>query len=82
MVRTQVQLTHEQLGALRRISAETGRSVADLVREGVKLYLEAQKRPPREELARRALSVVGRCSSGLGDVSENHDRYLAEDFLQ
>ena len=80
MVRTQVQLTEEQLGALRRISADKNRSVADLVREGVKLYLEAQRRPPREELVRRALSVVGKFSSGRGDVSENHDRYLADAF--
>ena len=80
MVRTQIQLTEEQLGALRRISAGTGRSVADLVREGVKLYLEAQRRPPREELVRRALSIVGKFSSGPGDVSENHDRYLADAF--
>ncbi len=47
MVRTQVQLVEEQVAALRRISAETGRSMADLVREGVKLCLEAHKRPSR-----------------------------------
>ena len=78
MVRTQVQLAEEQVAALRRISAETGRSMADLVREGVKLYLEAHKRPSREELVRRALSIVGKYSSGPGDVSVNHDEYLAD----
>lgn len=32
MIRTQVQLTEEQMEALRRLSARTRRSVADLVR--------------------------------------------------
>jgi hypothetical protein len=82
MVRTQVQLTDEQLAALRRISAETGRSIADLVREGVKLYLEAQRRPSRDELVQRALSIVGKYSSGLRDVAQKHDHYLAEDFYK
>jgi len=82
MIRTQVQLTEQQASSLRRIAAETGRSVADLVREGVDLYLDATKGPPREELVRRALSAIGKYSSGLKDVSVNHDRYLAEDFLK
>ena len=51
MVRTQIQFEEEQLNALRRSSAETGRSISDLVREGVKLYLGSQKRPSREEQA-------------------------------
>ena len=82
MVRTQVQLTEQQIKALRQLSAETDRSIADLIREGVNLYLDARKGPSREELVRRALGVIGMSSSGLSDVSENHDRYLAEDFLK
>ena len=35
MVRTQVHLDEKQLQALKQRSAETGRSIADLVREGV-----------------------------------------------
>ena len=34
MIRTQVQLSPEQVEALRRLSAATGRSIADLVRQG------------------------------------------------
>jgi len=68
------------MSALRRISADTGRSMADLVREGVDLYLKTRTGPSREELVRRALSIVGKYSSGLTDVGQNHDRYLAEDF--
>ncbi len=54
--------------------------MADLVREGVDLYLQTRAGPSREELVRRALSIVGKYSSGLSDVGRNHDRYLAEDF--
>jgi len=68
------------MAALRQISADTGRSVADLVREGVDLYLGSRLQPSREELVRRALSIVGKYSSGLTDIGRNHDRYLAEDF--
>ena len=80
MVRVQVRLTLEQVQALRQLSADSGRPIADLVREGVDLYLSSRKRPDRNELWERALSVVGRFSSGLTDVSREHDRYLAEAF--
>jgi hypothetical protein len=80
MIRTQIQLDEEQLKALRQSSAETGRSVADLVREGVKLYLNSRKRPSREEQVRRAIAAIGKYRSGIKDGSVNHDRYLAEDF--
>lgn len=80
MIRTQIQLDEEQLKALRQSSAETGRSVADLVREGVKLYLSSRKRPSREEQVRRAIAAIGKYRSGIKDGSVNHDRYLAEDF--
>ena len=83
MVRTQVQLTEEQLEKLRRISSENGKSVAELVRLGVELYLQAASRPDMDELRQRALRAVreSRFSSGLKDVGVNHDKYLAEDFL-
>jgi len=80
MVRTQIQFEEEQLNALRRSSAETGRSISDLVREGVKLYLISQKRPSRDEQVRRAIAAVGKFKSGIKDGSVNHDRYLAEAF--
>jgi hypothetical protein len=81
MKRTQIQLTGQQLEALRQLSAETGKSVAELVREGVDLYLSRRNHVDREELVRRALSIVGKYSSGQSDVARNHDKYLAEDFL-
>lgn len=80
MVRTQVQLTETQMKALRHLAAATGRSIADLVRRGVELYLGAEQRASREEQVARALRVAGKFSSGAKDGSANHDRYLAEAF--
>ena len=81
MVRTQVQLTEEQIEKLRRISAENGKSVAELVRLGVELYLQSRSKPDTDELRERARRMAGRFSSGEpNDVSEKHDDYLAEAF--
>ena len=77
MVRTQVRLTERQLDTLRELSTATGRSVAELVRLGVELYLSSQHRPSRKEQIDRALRALGKFSSGCNDVSVHHDRYLA-----
>ena len=82
MIRTQIQLTEKQAEALHEISRRTGTSVAELVRQSVDVYLKSKWQPDREELVRRALSIVGKFSSGPGDVGTNHDRYLAEDFSE
>jgi hypothetical protein len=82
MVRTQVQLTARQLQALRSASAATGRSVADLVREGVDQYLAGRNELRREEQIERAIRVAGRFSSGRSDVSASHDKHLAEVFVR
>lgn len=82
MIRTQVQLTERQLQALRDASASTGRSVADLIREGVDQYLVGRSELGREERIERAIRVAGKFSSGRTDVSAKHDKHLAEAFGQ
>ena len=79
MHRTQIQLTTQQLEALRALSATEHRSVAELVRESVDQYVERAS-PNRIELMKRALEVAGKFSSGYTDISARHDDYLAEDF--
>ncbi|MGO9256586.1 MAG: ribbon-helix-helix protein, CopG family [Bryobacteraceae bacterium] len=80
MIRTQVQLTDRQLEALRQASAATGRSVADLIRQGVDQYLAGRSELAREERIERAIRVAGKFSSGRSDVSANHDKHLAGAF--
>ena len=80
MVRTQVQLTEDQQSALRDLSATTGRSVSDLVRDAVERAISGAPRVTRREQIERALRLAGRFASGSSDVSANHDEYLAEAF--
>jgi hypothetical protein len=77
MVRLQVQLTEEQVAALREMSGQTGVSLAALVREAVSSALERRSGDDRWE---RAFGVVGAFDSGSSDVSERHDRALAEAY--
>ena len=78
MVRTQIQLTEEQSRFLKRLAAERDVSVASLIREAIERLKDSKDGPDREELKRRALSVVGMFRSGKSDISVNHDKYLAE----
>jgi hypothetical protein len=77
MVRTQIQLTEEQAREVKQLAAERGVSVANVIRDAVDRELEEKGRAARWERARRA---IGKYRSGLGDVAEEHDKYLAEDF--
>lgn len=80
MIRTQVQLTEIQIESLRQLSSQSGRSMADLIREGVDAILAARRRPSREQRVERALRAAGRFRSGSTDISREHDRYLTEAF--
>ena len=82
MVKTQVQLQEKDLAELRRMAAEEGVSVSELVRRGVKQVLESRHRPSREELWERARAVAGKYRSGKHDIAQRHDDYLAEDYLR
>jgi metal-responsive CopG/Arc/MetJ family transcriptional regulator len=80
MIRTQVQLTEEQVHSLREIAASEGVSMSEVVRRAIEDTVRARHLPSRAELRRRALAVVGRFRSGLPDVAVEHDRELAEAF--
>lgn len=78
MVRTQIQLTEEQARALKRLAAERGVSMAELVREGVDEVLHDVEGQRRWE---RLMSTAGIGRGGGGNVAEEHDRYLAEALM-
>lgn len=75
MERVQLQLSDSQISALRERSEATGRSIAALVREAVEIWIAEDARHTRIE---RAVAAIGGFHSGLGDLAENHDRYLDE----
>lgn len=88
MIRTMIQLTEEQLKALKELAKARKVSVASLVRESVAQYMAAStKSAEREEKRLRALAFIRKIKSGeiqshdiegKTDVSINHDKYLAE----
>lgn len=80
MPRLIITLTAEQDSRLRRISRDRSTSMAEVVR----IALDALPATPtidRAERIRRIVEVSGKYRSGFSDIAENHDRYLAEDFL-
>jgi Arc/MetJ-type ribon-helix-helix transcriptional regulator len=78
MVRTQIQLTEAQAGALKDLASRRGVSLSELVRQGVERILAEND---REDKWRRATAVLGRFDDPATDVSVNHDKYLDEAYL-
>jgi Arc/MetJ-type ribon-helix-helix transcriptional regulator len=78
LVRTQVQLTQEQATELKRLAATSGRSMADLVREGVDRLLRDQTGLTRQERMQRAARVFGTFTSGARDLASRHDDHFAD----
>lgn len=76
MVRTQIQLTEEQYESARKAAASQGISLAEYVRRSLDQSLAKDL---GMEIRRLALDFAGSGRSGLSDLAEQHDRYLAED---
>jgi len=80
MIRTQIQLTEEQSRKVKEVAKREDISMAEAIRRAVDHWLATYGDMSPAERRERALSVIGRFSSGLGDVAENHDAYLAEAY--
>lgn len=78
MVRTQVQITKEQARFLKELSYKRGISSAELIRQSIELFRQSMLEPSMQEKHRHAKEFIGKYSSGLGDISVEHDRYLDE----
>ncbi len=78
MIRTQIQLTEEQISKLKRIAGREQKSVAELIRQAIDQWLVLAEPLSIEERKQRALSIMGKYHSGLADVGVNHDKYLNE----
>jgi hypothetical protein len=79
MIRTQIQLTEEQMAALRRRSQRENVSIAELVRQAIDAFARAEP-PGRREVRDRAIRAAGRFASGVRDTSSRHDEALADAF--
>lgn len=88
MIRTMVQLTEEQLNALKELAKARNVSIASLVRESVEQYVTtATQKTEHEEKRLQALEFIRKIKNGeiqshdiegKTDVSVNHDKYLEE----
>ncbi|MHB0978910.1 MAG: ribbon-helix-helix domain-containing protein [Thermoleophilia bacterium] len=77
MIRLQIQLDNDQARELRRTAEEDGVSQAEVTRRALGAYLR-ERQGPRGPAVQRALTMIGRGSSGCPDFADEHDRYLAE----
>ena len=80
MIRRQMQLSEEQLEALKRLAAKQNLSVAMLVRNAIASLLKSERIDSAEDRRRRAMEAAGRFASGRKDVSRKHDAYLTEAY--
>jgi plasmid stability protein len=72
----------EKLAAPTDAAIESGRNVSES-QTPYFAYKVSRALPhlSKEERKRRALSIIGKFSSGLPDIAQNHDDYLAEAYL-
>lgn len=82
MVRTQIQLTEEQMERLKAMAVDANVSLAELIRRGVSLLVSEKPEASVAERRSRAVAVAGRFRSGRSDVSQHHDDHLAEAFSE
>lgn len=82
MVRTQIQLTEEQVKALKKIALSRHLSIAEIIRQAVDTVIRTNTMVDIEERRKRAIDIAGKFSSGKRDISRNHDAYLAEAFAK
>ena len=74
----QIYLDTDEDETLRYLARKRGKSMGALIRESVARYLAAEI-PVEED---PALGIIGLGRSGITDLSENHDKYLAEMELE
>ncbi|MGE5280947.1 MAG: CopG family transcriptional regulator [Chloroflexota bacterium] len=75
MVRTIIQLPEDQAAALAQEARRRGISKAAVVREALKPLLA---REGDDTAVEKALGAAGAGASGVSDLAERHDAYLAE----
>ena len=79
MIRTQIQLTEEQLKNLKRLASKKHVSISELIRQGVNVLIRSGE-ANIEDRKKRAIAAAGRFRSGKKDISVKHDEYLTEAF--
>jgi len=82
MVRTQIQMTEEQVKRLKKMAVLERRSMADLIRQAVDTFVATKAGTDIDERRLRAIAVAGSFHSKAGDLAKSHDKYLAEAYCK
>jgi Arc/MetJ family transcription regulator len=80
MVRTQIQLTDAQAQALKALGLTEGKSMAELIRDGVDNLLRSRGTIDREAVKARSMAALGRFKSGVSDLGSSHDDHVSDAF--
>ncbi len=82
MIRTHIQLTREQVKALKELSVSEGVSISALVRRGVNFLITEEGYREHQEYRRRAACAAGRFRSVFSDLSTEHDLHFGESLAE
>ncbi len=77
MVRTQIQLSEDEVEAVKKLARERSVSMAAVIRDAVDEYISRESGPSLDERWRRSLAAVGGFRSGRSDLSQTHDDEFA-----
>ena len=83
--RTQSFFDEDRYLWLKQTAAEENKSLAEMLREGVDELREKRARKKRQQYStayKEILGLAGKGKKGPGDVSVNHDKYLADWLYQ
>ena len=75
MIRTQIQFEQKTYETLKTKSQATGKSISELVRRSLDRSIAEQE---IDQKWVRALSSMGKFSSGLNNLAEKHDDHLGD----
>jgi plasmid stability protein len=81
MATAQIELTDEQMAALRAAAERRRLSVPDFVRQVVEAALVSEEQPASDEAWERASRAIGKFRSVEGDMSVRHDDIFVEAAL-
>ncbi len=80
-MRVNARLDKDLAAAMEQVLRKTGKTISQVMKEALGLYLEAQKQKPQRTIdVLRAAGVVGTAKGGPKDLSINAKRYLTEDL--
>ena len=77
MVRTQIQLSEDEVAAIKRLARERAVSMAAVIREAVDRYVRRESGVSLDERWQRSLAAVGGFHSGGANLSATHDDEFA-----